>query len=74
VQRLDLATAFDAYTIGSAYVNHAEQETGSIEAGKLADLVVVDRDPFAGPDGEIGDVRVLATYVDGRRVFTDPSW
>jgi len=74
VQRLDLATAFDAYTIGSAYVNHAEQDTGSIEAGKLADLVVVDRDPFAGPDAEVGDVRVLATYVDGAQVFTDPSW
>lgn len=74
VQRLDLATAFGAYTIGSAYVNHAEHQIGSIEAGKLADLVVVDRDPFAGPDGEIGDVRVLATYVDGAPVFTNPSW
>ncbi|MGH8835356.1 MAG: amidohydrolase [Actinomycetes bacterium] len=74
VQRLDLATAFDAYTIGSAYVNHADQETGSIEAGKLADLVVVDRDPFAGPDGDIGSVRVLGTYVDGVPVFTDPAW
>ena len=74
VQRLDLATAFDAYTIGSAYVNHAEQKTGSIEAGKLADLVLVDRDPFAGPDGEVGNVRVLATYVDGAAVFTDPAW
>ena len=74
VQRLDLATAFDAYTIGSAYVNHTEQETGSVEAGKLADLVVVDRDPFAGPDGEVGNVRVLATYVDGTAVFTDPGW
>jgi predicted amidohydrolase YtcJ len=73
VQRLDLATAFDAYTIGSAYVNRAEQETGSIEAGKLADLVVVDRDPFAGSDSEIGSVRVLATYVDGAPVFTDPA-
>ena len=73
VQRLDLATAFDAYTIGSAYVNRAEQETGSIEAGKLADLVVVDRDPFAGSDSEIGSVRVLATYVDGTPVFTNPA-
>jgi predicted amidohydrolase YtcJ len=73
VQRLDLATAFDAYTIGSAYVNRAEQETGSIEAGKLADLVVVDRDPFAGSDSEIGSVRVLATYVDGAPVFTNPA-
>ena len=55
-------------------MNHADQETGSIEAGKLADLVVVDRDPFAGPDGDIGSVRVLGTYVDGVPVFTDPAW
>lgn len=73
-QRLDLATAFDAYTIGSAYLNHAERETGSIDTGKLADLVVVDRDPFAGPPADVGTVRVLATYVDGAQVFANASW
>jgi len=73
-QRLDLADAFDAYTAGSAYVNHAEDRIGTVEVGKLADLVVVDRDPLAGPATEVGAVRVLATYVDGTRVFADPSW
>ena len=67
-QALDLATALAAYTSGSAWVNHAD-ETGRIEAGMLADLAVLDRDPFAGPMEEIGEARVLATYVEGERVF-----
>ena len=46
------AEALAAYTAGSAYVNHLD-ETGAVEPGYLADLVVLDRDPFAGPPGEI---------------------
>ncbi len=64
-QSLDLAEALAAYTIGSAYVNHLDDETGSIERGKLADLVVLDRDPFAHPAADIGSTGVLATYVQG---------
>lgn len=72
-ERIDLPTALAAYTIGSAYVNHAEAERGSIEAGKLADLVVLDRNLFEQPESEIGLARVLATYVEGQPVFTSPS-
>ncbi len=72
-ERIDLPTAVAAYTMGSAYVNHLERETGSIEVGKLADLVVLDRDPFAHPASEIGAARVLLTLVEGERVFEDPS-
>ena len=68
-QRLSLAEALGAYTIGSAYVNHLDGETGAIEPGRLADLVVLDRDPFAGPAADIAATRVLATYVEGERVF-----
>jgi predicted amidohydrolase YtcJ len=68
-ERLDLADAFAAATIGSATVNHAERETGSIEVGKLADLAVLDRDPFEGPPGEIADTRVDLTFVEGQKVF-----
>ena len=50
-QALDLAEAMAAYTIGSAFVNHLDDVTGSIEPGKLADLVVLDRDPFTLPAG-----------------------
>jgi predicted amidohydrolase YtcJ len=68
-QSLELADALAAYTIGSAYVNHLDDETGSIERGKLADLVVLDRDPFAHPPGDIGSTGVLATYVQGEPVY-----
>ncbi|WP_433013176.1 amidohydrolase [Kribbella sp. CA-294648] len=67
-QALDLATALAAYTSGSAWVNHAD-ETGRIAPGMLADLAVLDRDPFTRPLDEIGAARVVATYVEGERVF-----
>ncbi|MEU1004736.1 amidohydrolase [Streptomyces tibetensis] len=69
-QRLDLGTAIAAYTAGSAHVNHLDDVTGSITVGKAADLVVLDRDPFAGPPEEIAAARVLTTFVEGRRVHT----
>jgi predicted amidohydrolase YtcJ len=67
-ERITLAAALRAYTAGTARVNHADQ-TGRIAAGLLADLVVLDRDPFAGPPQAIHQTRVAATYVDGRPVF-----
>ncbi|WP_020386576.1 amidohydrolase [Kribbella catacumbae] len=67
-QALDLATALAAYTSGSAWVNHAD-ETGRIEPGMLADLTVLDRDPFRAPMEEIERARVRATYVEGELVF-----
>ncbi len=70
-QRLSLAEAFAAYTTGSAYVNHLD-ETGAIEAGKLADLVVLDRDPFDHPSDEVAGGAVEFTYVAGERVYTAP--
>ncbi len=71
-QRLDLATALTAYTAGSAHVNRLD-DTGTIRVGALADLAVLDRDPFAGAPEEIGSTRVLQTFVDGRRVFAAPD-
>ena len=68
-QAIDLASSITAYTAGSAWVNHRDHDTGTIEVGKLADLVVLDRDPFDGPADQIGATRVLQTFVDGRRVY-----
>jgi predicted amidohydrolase YtcJ len=64
-ERIDLATALAAATIGSAYVNHAEGQTGSIETGKQADLVVLDRDLFAHPASEIALAQVDLTISGG---------
>ncbi|MBL7496163.1 amidohydrolase [Frankia sp. CNm7] len=72
-QRLDLASALAAYTSGSAWVNHLDDVTGTVTVGKEADLVVLDRDPFAGPAGEIGETRVLQTFVAGTRVYAAPD-
>jgi predicted amidohydrolase YtcJ len=72
-ERLTLDEGIAAFTLGSAWVNHLDDETGSIEVGKLADLAVIDRDLF-GPDaGPIGDARVLGTFVGGVAVFEDPA-
>lgn len=68
-ERLDLGQAIAAYTAGSAYVNRLDDVTGSIEVGKFADLVVLDRDPFEGSAHEIGEARVLRTFVEGAQVF-----
>jgi predicted amidohydrolase YtcJ len=68
-ERLSLDQALAAFTIGSAFVNHLEESTGTLEASRLADLVILDRDLRAPDDGPIGDARVKATYVAGRRVI-----
>ncbi|MFB7508068.1 amidohydrolase [Streptomyces broussonetiae] len=68
-QALTLAQAFTAYTAGSAWANHLDRETGTVEPGKAADLVVLDRDPFAGPPEEIGDTTVRMTFLDGSPVY-----
>jgi predicted amidohydrolase YtcJ len=68
-QRLDLAEALAAYTLGSAYVNHLDSETGRVQPGYLADLAVLAADPFAGRADEIGNISIEQTYVSGGRVF-----
>jgi predicted amidohydrolase YtcJ len=68
-QALDLRTALTAYTQGSAWVNHLD-DGGLVAVGSLADLAVLDRNPFAAAPEEIGDTRVVATYVEGEEVFS----
>ena len=57
------------YTHGSAYALFREHEVGSIETGKRADIVVLNRDPEQVPPQDILDIRVEATYVDGHLVY-----
>ncbi len=70
-ERIDLPEALAAFTINAAYVNRLEKQTGSIEVGKLADLVVLDRNLFAIPPTEISDAKVLVTLFEGKPVHGD---
>ena len=68
-QRLDLDTMLAAFTIGSAWVNRLETDTGTLELGKRADLVVLDRDLRAVPEGRLSEARVRLSLIDGVPVF-----
>ena len=68
-EAIDLATAIRAATLGSAYGNFLNEETGSIEVGKLADLIVIDKNLFDLPANDISEARVLLTLFGGEIVF-----
>jgi predicted amidohydrolase YtcJ len=68
-ERVDLPTMLAMYTINAAWGLHLEPETGSIEVGKSADLIVLDRDLFALPAWRIHEAKVLRTVHEGRTVF-----
>ena len=63
-------TAIQMATLNNACSFQMEQEIGSLEVGKLADFIVLDRDIMQVPDGEIPAVRVVQTWVGGKRVFS----
>jgi len=68
-ERLDLPTALAAYTIGAARANGLDAETGSIEVGKAADLVVLDGNPFEIPAAALSSVRVDRTVLAAETVY-----
>lgn len=70
-ERIDLADAIAAFTINAAYVNHLDLQTGSIETGKYADLIVLDRNLFDIDPREISEARVLLTLFAGQPVHGD---
>ena len=67
-QSIDLKTAIDAFTINAAYVNKLETQTGSLEVGKLADLVVLDRNLFEIEVHDISETSALLTLFEGQVV------
>jgi len=69
-QALTRAEALYSFTLAAAYAAHQEQRLGSLEPGKWADFIVVDRDYFEIPAADIDDIRVLETWVGGHRVYT----
>ncbi|MGE5508303.1 MAG: amidohydrolase, partial [Chitinophagales bacterium] len=68
-QRLSRAAALRHYTSNAAYATFTESRKGSLEPGKLADLIVLDRDYLTCPEEEIREIRVLLTMVGGRVVW-----
>ncbi|MES4887968.1 amidohydrolase family protein [Streptomyces sp. NPDC096012] len=67
-ERPGLRDPLTAYTAESAYVNHLD-DAGRVAAGALADLVVLDRDPFTQPPEALAETAVALTHVGGERVF-----
>ncbi|MBV9695475.1 MAG: amidohydrolase [Gammaproteobacteria bacterium] len=69
---LSVPAVLRAITLNAAYELHAEDQTGSLEVGKLADFIVLDRNPLRIDPHEIASVRVLRTVVGGKTVYEAP--
>ncbi len=69
-ERLDREAAIRAFTLDAAYAAFMEDQVGSLETGKRADFIVLDRDIMQVPATEIPDIRVEQTWVDGKQVFS----
>ena len=76
-EKISLTDALDAYTINGAKMLQNEQITGSLEAGKKADFVILDTDLLAldaaGNAHQISDTQVLSTWFDGRKIYSAPA-
>lgn len=72
-QRITVAQAIAGYTTGAAYAGHRESTEGSLEAGKLADLIILSQNPFEVDPHELSKTRLLLTMVGGRVVYRQPD-
>ena len=68
-QRLTRVEAIRLYTINNAFITFTENEKGSLETGKLADLIILDRDILTCPLDEVKDIEVERTYLGGEMVY-----
>lgn len=68
-QAMSRLEAFRSFTLDAAYAAHQENELGTLEEGKWADFIIIDRDYFEVPDSELWQIKVLQTWVAGKRVF-----
>lgn len=68
-ERIDVYTALKASTIWGAYMYREENRKGSIKEGKLADLIILDKNPLSVKPDEIGEIKVIETFKEGKTVF-----
>jgi predicted amidohydrolase YtcJ len=73
-ERIDVESALRAYTVNNAWASGQEKDLGQIAVGKLADFVILERDPFKIPATELKDVRVAMTVIGGRTVYERSGW
>ena len=66
---MDLRTVLRIFTINGAIAGKQEKTTGSLEAGKRADFIVLESNIFELPTAALSDVQVMQTFVDGEAVF-----
>ena len=71
-ERIDVETALKAYTVNNAWVGMMEDRLGQVKEGFLADLAVLDRNPFEVDPMELKDIQVVLTVVGGKVVFERP--
>jgi predicted amidohydrolase YtcJ len=72
-QAMTRVEAFRAFTLNAAWAAHEEQTMGSLEPGKWADFIVIDRDIFSIPSKDIWSTKVLQTWVGGKQVYAAPN-
>lgn len=68
-ERMTRPEAFASFTVDAAYSGHQENLLGTLESGKKADFIILDRDIFAIPEAEIWQTQVLQTWVNGKQIF-----
>jgi predicted amidohydrolase YtcJ len=73
-EAVNLEDAIKAYTLGAAFAGRRERQEGSLEVGKLADLIIVNQDLFKIEPNEIGKTEVLLTMVGGKVVYESAAW
>jgi hypothetical protein len=73
-ERLTLEEAIRGYTMGGAMAAKREETEGSIEVGKLADVIIISQDLFKIAPNQISETKALMTMVGGKTVYQDPSW